>query len=166
MWDAAAWAALKECLPDVRQPVLRGAFNSAEVRALLTRIEVEVRRDARGAFEWDDRRRAGSAARLVIGGRSYRAGRFETWSIGDLESRVRRRQPPTVTAAAGQRLPATWTTTRKVRALLCRPFLARSSATTPRPPLTGRALPRTTRISFRCSPTPFLGTWRRSTVAI
>jgi predicted Rdx family selenoprotein len=98
-WDPAAWTALKKCLPGARQPALGGALDREEVHGLLTRIEADVRRDVRGAFAWDDEGSAGMAARLVAGGRSYRAGRFVTRSIRDLESRVRRQTTVTATAA-------------------------------------------------------------------
>lgn len=90
--DAAAWDALKECLPEARPPVLTPPLAREDVHGLLSGIEAAVRRDVRGAFVFDDDRNArdatGAAARLAVGGRSYRAGRFATRAIGDLESSV------------------------------------------------------------------------------
>lgn len=104
-WDPTAWDALKECLPEARPPVVTRALTRADVHGLLARIETDVRRDVRGAFTWDDERNAGDAsgagARLVAGGRSYRAGRFATRSIGDLESRVSRGITEAITTTHG-----------------------------------------------------------------
>lgn len=96
-WDAAAWEALKRCLPGARLPVPTHGLTRDEVHSLLTEIEAVVARDVHAAFAWDDERNSGAsaasasgaAARLVAGGRSYRAGRFTTRAIGDLESSVR-----------------------------------------------------------------------------
>jgi hypothetical protein len=57
-----------------------GKGDSAQVRA----AEAAVRRDPRVAFTFDE---AGSAT-LTAAGRSWRAGRFEPLSIGDLRKRV------------------------------------------------------------------------------
>jgi hypothetical protein len=100
--DAAAWSALKECLPEARPCALTGGLDREEVHGLLTRIEADVKRDVRTALALDIEGSADSAARLVAGGRSYRAGHFVTCSIGDLESRVRGQSHAATTRAAGR----------------------------------------------------------------
>jgi hypothetical protein len=82
-----AWDALSERLPGLRRLPLTGGLSRHEVGALLARIEATVRRDVAGAFAWD----ADGVGRFIVSGRSYRAGRFTTPSIGELEARVRRR---------------------------------------------------------------------------
>jgi hypothetical protein len=81
------WDALSERLPGLRRPALVGGLSRHEVGALLARIEAGVTRDVGNAFEWD----AEGVGRLLTAGRSHRAGRFATPSIGELEARVRGR---------------------------------------------------------------------------
>jgi hypothetical protein len=87
-----AWDALRERLPGLRRPPLAPGLDRREVGALLARIEADVARDPARAFEWD----ADGTGRLVAAaaGRSYRAGRFGTPSIGELEARIRQRATP------------------------------------------------------------------------
>lgn len=82
-----AWDALSERLPGLRRPALAAGLDRHQVSALLARIEADVMRDVCRAFDWD----ADGVGRLMAAGRSYRAGRFATPSIGELETRVRRR---------------------------------------------------------------------------
>jgi hypothetical protein len=79
------WDTLRECLPGLRKPALGSGLDRERVGALLRMIEAEVSRQVGSAFEWAD----DDTGRLVAAGRSYRAGRFTTPSIGELETSVR-----------------------------------------------------------------------------
>src|SRR5689334_15859551 len=91
----AVWNELRERMPGLRPPSPANAVDRREVGALLTRIEAAVSRDVSRAFDWD----GDGAARLITADRSYRAGRFATPSIGDLEARLGRRAEPAGAAA-------------------------------------------------------------------
>jgi hypothetical protein len=82
-----AWEALRKCLPGLRKPASAETRSRAEVGAWLTRVEADVNRNVGAAFTLDDR----GVASLKAGGRSYRAGRFATPTIGELEARIRQR---------------------------------------------------------------------------
>jgi len=80
-----AWVVLRERLPGLRKPPAGTGVRRREVGAHLAEIEATVEADPASAFEWD----GAGAGRLRAGGRMYRAGWFETSSVGELEAVVR-----------------------------------------------------------------------------